>query len=286
MTTRKRVKNQWRKLWPVLVLTAGLTPQLHAYDTKVLVTGHELPKELQSVGVEEHLGNQLDLDLPFVDDTGEKVTLQKYFQGSKPVLMAMVYYTCPALCNYHLNGLTEAMRQLKWTTGKDFELVAVSMNHRETPDVAGKKKENYLKAYGRVEGNEGWHFLTGDEASVKKLADELGFKFYWMEDKKQYAHASVSYVVTPGGKISRYLHGISVDPGTLKLSLLEASNGKIGTFIEHAVMFCISTIRPKENTHWPHGTSCGLARLSRSFYSRSFSFHFGGGAIQHHRFRT
>jgi len=239
MTTRTLVKKRWRNLWPALVLAAGLTPQVHAYDTKVLVTGKELPKELQNVGVEEHLGNQLDLDLPFTDDTGQKVTLRKYFQGGrKPVLMAMVYYTCPALCNYHLNGLTEAMKQLKWTTGKEFELVAVSMNHREGPDVAGPKKANYLKAYGRVEGNDGWHFLTGDEASVKKLAGELGFKFYWMEDKKQYAHASVSYVVTPDGRISRYLNGISVDPGTLKLSLLEASNGRIGTFVEHALMFC------------------------------------------------
>jgi protein SCO1/2 len=211
---------------------------LHAYDTKVLVTGHELPKELQGVGVEEHLGQALDLDMQFTDEDGRSVPLRSFFSQPKPVLMAMVYYTCPSLCNYHLNGLTEAMKQLKWTTGKDFELVAVSMNHRETPELAAKKKHNYLEAYGRHQGDRGWHFLVGSEDNVKKLAAQLGFKFYWMEDKKQYAHASVAYVVTPEGKISRYLHGIQVDPQTLKMSLLEASNGKIGSVIEHALMFC------------------------------------------------
>jgi protein SCO1 len=227
-----------RKLWPALMLVAGLTPSLYAYDTKVLVTGHELPNELQGVGVVEHLGATLDLDMQFTDESGQQVPLRSFFHSPKPVLMAMVYYTCPALCNYHLNGLTEAMKQLKWTSGQDFEVVAVSMNHRETPEVAAKKKENYLKAYGRVQGNEGWHFLVGSEANVKALAAELGFKFFWMEDKKQYAHASVAYVVTPDGKISRYLHGIQIDPNTLKLSLLEASNGKIGNVLEQAVMYC------------------------------------------------
>lgn len=227
-----------KKLWPALLLATVLTPRLHAYDTKVLVTGHELPKELQGVGVEEHLGQTLDLDMQFTDEDGRLVSLRSFFSQPKPVLMAMVYYTCPSLCNYHLNGLTEAMKQLKWTTGKDFELVAVSMNHRETPDLAGKKKHSYLEAYGRHQGDQGWHFLVGSEDNVKKLASQLGFKFFWMEDKKQYAHASVAYVVTPEGKISRYLHGIQVDPQTLKMSLLEASNGKIGSVIEHALMFC------------------------------------------------
>ncbi|MGZ6480367.1 MAG: SCO family protein [Bdellovibrionales bacterium] len=227
-----------QKLLPVLLLLAGLTPRLWAYDTKVLVTGHELPKELQGVGVDEHLGANIDLDMQFTDESGKQVPLSTYFHSPQPVLMAMVYYTCPSLCNYHLNGLTEAMKTLKWSTGQDFELVAVSMNHTETPDVAGKKKHNYLELYNRHTGDAGWHFLVGNEANVKKLAAQLGFKFYWMEDKKQFAHASVAYVVTPTGKISRYLHGIQIEPNTLKLSLLEASNGKIGNMLEQAVMFC------------------------------------------------
>jgi protein SCO1/2 len=227
-----------KKLWPALLLAVGLTPSLHAYDTKVLVTGHDLPKELQNVGVEEHLGANLDLDLQFTEESGKLVPLRTFFHSGKPVLMAMVYYTCPSLCNYHLNGLTDAMKKLKWTSGQDFEVVAISMNHKETPDLAAKKKASYLEAYGRHIGDQGWHFLVGSQENVAKLASQLGFKFFWMEDKKQFAHASVAYVVTPEGKISRYLHGIQIEPNTLKLSLLEASNGKIGNVLEHALMFC------------------------------------------------
>jgi len=227
-----------RVLWPALVLAVVLTPQAPAYDTKVLVTGHELPKELSNVGVEEHLGAALDLSLSFTDETGATIPLGTFFNKGKPVLMAMVYYTCPSLCNYHLNGLTNAMRELKWTTGQDFELVAVSMNSKETPDLAIKKKANYLQAYDRHQGDSGWHFLVGSTENVQRLADQFGFKFHWLEEKQQFAHASVAYVVTPDGKISRYLHGIQIDPGTLKLSLLEASGGKIGSVLEQAVMFC------------------------------------------------
>jgi protein SCO1/2 len=228
-----------QKLWLAFIFVL-MAPLAGAYDPKeVLVTGHELPTELQNVGIkEQHLGERLDLSLPFVSDTGEAVTLGQYFKKDRPVLMAMVYYTCPALCNYHLNALTEAMKQLKWTAGSEFEVVAVSMNHREGPDVAAKKKANYLKEYGRLQAVNGWHFLTGSEENVKKLAAQLGFTFRWLPEKEQYAHASVAYVVTPGGKISRYIYGLNVDEKTLRLSLLEASNGKIGTIIDQVMMFC------------------------------------------------
>ncbi|MGE4130937.1 MAG: SCO family protein [Bdellovibrionales bacterium] len=219
-----------------------------AYDTKPVVTGHELPKELQSVGVDEHLGASLDRTLKFKDENGKSVTLGEYFHKGRPVLMAMVYYQCPSLCNYHLNGLTDTMKGLKWTPGQDFEVVAVSMNHRETPDLAKAKKHNYLKLYGRPNSELGWHFLTGDEANVKALASQLGFRFHWMEDKQQYAHAAVSYVITPDAKISRYLHGIQPELKTLKLSLLEASNGKIGNLVEQVLMFCFQ-FNPQKNKY-------------------------------------
>jgi protein SCO1/2 len=227
-----------RKTWLAILAATFVTTTAWAYDTNVLVTGHELPKELQGIGVDEHLGATLDPNLTFIDEAGQNVKLGQFFTGDKPVLMAMVYYTCPSLCNYHLNGLTETMKQLKWTAGKDFSVVAVSMNSKETPDVAGKKKHNYLEAYGRHQGDAGWHFLVGDEQNVRKLADQLGFKFQWREEEKQFAHVSVAYVLTPQGKISRYLHGISVEPQTMRLSLLEASSGRIGSVIEQAMMFC------------------------------------------------
>jgi protein SCO1/2 len=210
-----------------------------AYDpNEINVTGFDKPAELQNVGVTEHLGAQLDTSLQFTDDKGVSAPLSRFFEKGKPVVMAIVYYSCPGLCNFHLNGLTDAMKAMKWTLGNQFELVAVSMNHRENAELAAHKKATYVKAYGRPESADGWHFLVGSEANVKKLADEFGFKFNWLPDKQQYAHASVTYVVTPEGKISRYLQGIQPDPTTLKLSLLEASNGKIGNIIDHAMMFC------------------------------------------------
>jgi protein SCO1/2 len=223
-----------------LILSAAImSSSAWAYDTNVAVTGHSLPAELESVGVTEHLGDTLDLDsLTFTDDEGVTGPLRRFFTGHKPVLMAMVYYNCPGLCSYHLNGLTDTMKQLKWTSGDQFEVVAVSMDSRETPDLAAKKKRNYLDVYKRPEGNKGWHFLVGDKANVGKLAAELGFRFKWLEDKKEFAHVSVAYVITSQGKISRYLHGIQPDPSTLKLSLIEASSGKIGTIVEQAMMFC------------------------------------------------
>lgn len=236
------------KLGPAL-LAAFLGMSAWAYDPKeVVVTGHELPKELAAVGVEEHLGAKLDPALQFTNEQGEVVPLGSFFHAGRPVLMAMVYYDCPSLCNFHLNGLTDQMKQLKWTTGKEFDVVAVSMNHRETPDLATKKKHNYLKAYGRPAGNDGWHFLVGDEANVKALADQLGFKFQWLEDKGQFAHAAVAYVITPDGKISRYLHGIQPELNTLKLSLLEASNGRIGSLVEQVLMFCFQ-FDPQKNKY-------------------------------------
>lgn len=222
-----------------LFAAAILSFSAHGYDPKnVTVTGHELPAELVSVGVDEHLGAQLDLSLKFRDDSGQEVPLGHYFHQGKPVLMAMVYYNCPSLCNYHLNGLTEILKSLKWTAGEKFEVVAISMDHSETPELALPKKKNYVAAYGRLESENGWHFLTGSKENVKAIADQLGFRFKWLEDKKQFAHAAVTYVVTPDGKISRYLHGIQPELNTLKLSLLEASNGKIGNAIEQVLMFC------------------------------------------------
>lgn len=238
-----------RLLFTICVCGSVGTLKAYAYDPQEpIVTGHELPKDLQDVGVEEHLGEQLDLSLPFVSDAGEEVTLGRYFQGAKPVLMAMVYYTCPSLCNHHLNSLNDAIKELKWTAGDEYEIVAVSMNHREGPKVAAAKKKNYVEAYGRPESADGWHFLTGTEENVKKLADQLGFKFKWIADQEQYAHAAVAYVATPGGQISRYLYGVATEPETIRLALIEASDGKIGSVVDQLLMFCLQ-FDPKKNKY-------------------------------------
>ncbi len=235
-----------------LVLIAALAILINpawGYDpVNETVNSHALPKELSSVGVEEHLGAQLDLNLEFTGDDGVTAPLGRFFSGKKPVLMAMVYYNCASLCSYHLNSINDTIKQLKWTTGDKFDIVAVSMDHKETFELAAQKKKNYLAAYGRVEGEKGWHFLVGNEANVKKLADQLGFKFQWLPEQNQFAHAAVAYAITPEGKISRYLHGLGTDAQTMKFSLLEASNGKIGSIVEQVLMFCFE-FDPKKSKY-------------------------------------
>jgi protein SCO1/2 len=238
----------WKSLGLIAAMTFFCSPARAYNPDDVNVTGHELPKELQNVGVDQHLGDSIDLSLTYTDDKGESVSLSRYFHKDKPVVMAMVYYSCPSLCNYHLNGLTDAMKTLKWTAGDQFEVVAVSMNSAETPELAARKKQQYLAAYGRVQAENGWHFLVGNKANVQKLADELGFKFKWLPERHIFAHASVTYVLTPEGKISRFMNGIQPDPTTLKLSLLKASNGKIGTLIDQALMFCFK-FNPHKNKY-------------------------------------
>ncbi|MFO1519106.1 MAG: SCO family protein [bacterium] len=197
-----------------------------------------LPVELEGVGVEEHLGNEISQDLSFKDEQGQTVKLKDFFDGKRPVLLTLVYYECPNLCNFLLNGLNEGLQKMNWTVGNQFQIVTVSINPEETPELALKKKAAYLKEYGRPEGEKGWHFLTGQESEIKKLASEVGFKYKYDADQKQYAHGAVVFVLTPDAKISRYLYGIAFQPRDVKLGLLEATSGKIGNIAEKFLMFC------------------------------------------------
>ena len=179
------------------------------------------------------------VSMTFKDENGETVTLAKYIDGSHiPVIISPVYYSCPGLCNFHLNGLTDALKLMDWSAGDKFKVVAISFDSKETPEVALKKKEAYMKAYGRPGTEKGWSFLTGDESNIKAFTSAIGFKFKWNDDIKEWAHASAAIVVTPDGKISRYLPGIMFDPKDVKLALNEASNGKIGTFVDSLVLYC------------------------------------------------
>lgn len=196
-----------------------------------------VPDELRGIGVTEHRGAQVSIeDLHFTDETGRNVPLARYFHSSRPVLLTLVYYECPNLCNLLLNGLVETLQHFQWVPGKQFEIVAVSINPREGPPLASRKKQAYLRAYGRPETSAGWHFLTGSEDQIRSLAGEVGFRYRW--DGQQYAHQTVSYVLTPEGRISRYLYGIDFRPTDLKMALLEASNGRIGTVIDRLLLFC------------------------------------------------
>lgn len=216
------------------------TASVFAYDPsapRTFVPGQK-PAELQNVGISEKRGDTLDLGLTFTDEQGREVHLGDYYRRGKPVIISLVYYDCPNLCTLHLNGLVDVFKNLPWTPGQEFEAVAVSIDPKETPELAARKKSAYLQALGRVEASQGWHFLTGKEDQIKKLAEQLGFKYQWNEQAKQWAHASAAVITTPKGKISRYLHGVVFDPKTLRLSLVEASEGKIGTIVDSFVLYC------------------------------------------------
>lgn len=199
---------------------------------------NEMPNEFKDAVIKEQMGAQVDPKLTFTDSTGKKVMLGDFFIKKKPIILSLVYFDCPSLCNLHLNGLTEALKGLNWAIGNKFEVLSVSIEPKETSALAASKKAAYLKEYGKPDSAEGWHFLTGEEPQIKELAKEVGFGYKWDATTKQYAHSSAAIILTPDGKISRYLHGITFDPKTIRLSLVEASNGVIGELVDHVILFC------------------------------------------------
>jgi protein SCO1/2 len=195
------------------------------------------PEALKAVHVEQRLGSQLPLDAVFRDEQGREVRLGEYF-GEKPVVVAFVYYECPMLCNQVLNGLVGALSAVPFKPGKEFEIVTVSFDARETPELAAKKKETYLRRYGREGAGAGWHFLTGDKAQIDRLCDAAGFSYAWDERTQQFAHGSAIMVATPQGRLSHYFYGIEYAPKDLRLALVESSAGKIGSPVDELLLYC------------------------------------------------
>ena len=226
-----------------LFIVSFFAPLAIAYDTTRTLKASSPPQELQGIKITEKLGGFIDLDLEFSNDKGEKVKISRYFNQNKPVLFTIIYYKCPNLCQLHLNGLMRGMKKLDITS--DFEFIALSMDHSENPLLAKTKKENYIKHY-KLTSPENLHFLTGQEESIKKISSQVGFKFRWNEKQKQFAHLPVAYVLTPEGRISRYLYGVEMKEKTLKLSLVEASQGRIGGLIERILLFCFQ-FDPRKN---------------------------------------
>jgi protein SCO1 len=191
---------------------------------------------LKSVGIDQKMGAAVPLDLAFNDESGQLVTLRRYFD--KPVILALVYYQCPSLCNLVLNGLVRSVKSLTLTAGEDYEVVAVSFDPRETPEMARAKKQTYMQAYNRPGTEKGWHFLTGDEAASKALAASVGFRFAYDTMTNQYAHGSGIILLTPEGRTSRYFFGIDYPAHDVKLGLVEASNRRIGSVIDQVELYC------------------------------------------------
>lgn len=192
---------------------------------------------LSDVGLDQKLNASVPLDLTFRDETGRNVKLADYFHGA-PVVLSLVYYQCPMLCTQVLNGMVESFLDLPYTVGKEFDVITVSFDPSETPELAAAKKEEYLRAYGHGGADKGWHFLTGDEASIKKLTAAVGFRYVYDPESRQFAHPSGIMVLTPSGTIARYFYGIEYEPKDLRFALIDAAKGKIGTPVDKLLLLC------------------------------------------------
>lgn len=194
--------------------------------------------QLDPIDVEEHLGELVPGNIRVTDEQGVEKQLADYFGKGKPVLLTLAYYNCPMLCTFVLNGLVQGMQQIPWQAGEQFEVLTVSIDPTENAELAANKKQVYLSTLNRPGAEKGWTFATSDQANITRLAEAVGFKYYYDEEMKQYAHPAVSYVLTDNGKISRYLYGIEYKPKDLRLALLEAGEGKVGTTLDKLILFC------------------------------------------------
>lgn len=196
------------------------------------------PKVLEEVGVDEQLGGQIPLDLRFRDENGTEMALSSIFHGNRPAVLSLNYSDCPMLCTLVLNGLVDGLKELSWVPGQQFDVVSISIDPLETPQRARLTKQRYVRSYGRPETAAGWHFLTGNEDSIRRVADAVGFRYKYVEKDKQYVHAAVIMVCTPQGRVSRYLYGVQFPEQTLRLSLVEAGEGKVGSTLDKVLLYC------------------------------------------------
>jgi protein SCO1/2 len=225
----------------VAVAVALLVPGVASATRVRAVAGVDAettPKEMEGVRIDDKAGTQLPADVHFKDQNGREVVLGDYFDGSRPVVLVMAYYTCPMLCTIVLNGVTNALREVAWNAGEAYRIVTISIDPRDTAELATQKRANYMKSYGRMIKADGWDFLTGDEANVKRLADAMGFHYKWDPVQEQYAHAAGAFVLTPKGVISRVFFGIAFNPADMKLALIEASGGRFASAIDQLLLLC------------------------------------------------
>lgn len=218
----------------VMYIACGLLPL--TAQAQELNAGMQ-PAELRDVGIDQRLNEQIPLDLTFRDETGKSVQLRQYF-NDKPVVLILAYYECPMLCTMVLNGALRAFRALSFDVGDEFQVITVSFDPRETPELAAKKKKSYMEAYERAGAADGWHFLTGDEPAIKALTQAVGFRYKYDPETEQFAHASGIMILTPQGRLSRYFYGIDYGPRDVRLGLVEASEGKIGSPVDAVLLYC------------------------------------------------
>ena len=227
-------------LWALATVLSVAAPAHAQYATGPTRSApvQEKSEILKKIGIDQKIGQQIPLDLPFKDEHGQSVTLRQFFGGRKPVVLALAYYQCPMLCTQVLNGMTGALKTLSLDAGKDFDVVVVSIDPKDNFRLAANKKLTYVEHYGRPESAGGWHFLTGAESAIAPLAEALGFRYVYDANIKQYAHGAAIYVATPSGVVSRYLLGIDFAPRDLRLALVEASNNALGSVVDRVLLLC------------------------------------------------
>lgn len=247
MSIFRKSPDFWSKaLLALLLLLAPAATPLHAQirgGPADLGTGpdsaEETPKSLREVGFDQNLDAPLPLDLVFQDETGRAVTLGDYFgEGKTPVILSLVYYECPMLCPMTLQGLASSLKALEWSAGEDFQVVLVSIDPGEGLEAAAKAEVLAVSRYGRAGTEDGWHFLTGSEAAIERLAEAVGFRYVYDEERDEYAHAAGLVMATPSGHISRYFFGIETPAKDLKLGLMETADGRIGSLADQLLLYC------------------------------------------------
>jgi protein SCO1 len=197
----------------------------------------QTPRELEHVGVTEHLDGPLPLDTPFRDHTGAPTTLRKLFDGKRPLVLQFAYHSCPVVCSMITNNLAAGLKEVPWTIGKEFDVVTISIDPNESLERAAAKRAGILNEYGRgITG--GWHFLVGDAKAIEAVTAAAGFEYQYDERQKQWGHPSVVFVVKPNGHMARYLYGLEFPPSDLRLGLLEASEGRHISTVEKLILYC------------------------------------------------
>lgn len=205
---------------------------------QILTRPEEKPREIREVSLQEKLNAQVDPELTFIDETGQTVALKDYFGKGRPVVLNLVYYSCPMLCGMVLQGVVRSLKEVPYTPGQEIEVVTISFDPKETAVLAAAKKNTIFQEYTRPGAEKGWHVLVDKDGNAKKLADQVGFGFKWDEETQQFAHPSVTMILTPQGRVSRYLNGIDYAQRDMRLALAEASQGKIGTLSDRIMLYC------------------------------------------------
>jgi protein SCO1/2 len=225
---------------PALTLACIVVPSLAQFPDpdSGLPAGQSVPPALIDVGIDEHLGEQIPLDAEFRDDSDFTVALSRYFHSGKPVLFNFAYYRCPMLCNLVLSGMVESFKHVEWTPGKEFEVVTLSIDPQEGPDAAAAKKRTHMEALGRPEAAAGWHFLTGKESQIARVAAAIGFRYHYNRSTDDFSHTAAIFALSPDGKICRYLYGVTYAPQDVKLALVESKDGKTLSVGERLLLFC------------------------------------------------